>query len=146
MPGGLHEPELEQDRTAGTDWPCRTKRCKGLTGSGRDFHQAFSVASIDGFTLDDTSFTTVVSSPSVPAGSYVVNATVDVGVAVISSPVTFGCFITGASGNSSYGTLTPENGLTTIPLTDAVTLSEPSTVSGSMRHPLAAPDKPLGRT
>ena len=93
---------------------------KGATGAQgpSGLSQAFSVASIDGFTLNDMSFTTVVSSPSVPAGSYVVNTTVDVEVAVIPSPVTFGCFITGASGNSSYGTLITENSLTTIPLTD----------------------------
>jgi hypothetical protein len=49
--------------------------------------QAFSVASIDGFTLNDTSSTTVASSQPVPAGSYVVNATVGVGVAVITDAV-----------------------------------------------------------
>jgi hypothetical protein len=91
--------------------------------------QAFSVASIDGFTLNDTSSTTVVTSPSVPAGSYVVNATVGVGVAVITNAVTFACFVTGANGNASYGTLTTNNSLTTIPLTAAVTLSAASTIT-----------------
>jgi hypothetical protein len=127
-PAGYTSLNWNKTGPQGPTGPAGPKGAKGPQGPA-GLSQAFSVASIDGFALNDTSSTTVVSSPSVPAGSYVVNATVGVEVAVIPSPVTFGCFITDASGNSSYGTLTTENSLTTIPLTDAVTLSEPSTIS-----------------
>lgn len=109
----------------GPQGPAGPKGPQGTSG----LSQAFSVASIDGLTLNDTSSTTVLSSPSVPAGSYVVNATVALDVAVITDGVTFACFVTGADGNASYGTITSDNSATTIPLTAAVTLSAASTIT-----------------
>jgi hypothetical protein len=87
----------------------------------------YSAESIDGYTLSDSSRTTVVATPTLPAGSYIVNATVTftavTGVNIVQ------CYITNAPGNTSDGTVSTNNGLATIPLTAGLSLSAPAPVT-----------------
>jgi len=86
----------------------------------------YSTESIDGHTLGSSS-ETVVATATLPAGSYIVNATVTVTAATGENIAQ--CFITNASGNASGGTVSANNGITTIPLTAGLTLSAPAVIA-----------------
>jgi hypothetical protein len=87
----------------------------------------YSAESIDGFTLSSSSNTTVVATAKLPAGSYIVNATVS--FTAVTGENIVQCFLTHAPGNASGGTVSANNGLTTIPLTAGVTLAAPATIA-----------------
>jgi hypothetical protein len=99
---------------------------KGSPGRAGLSH-GYSTESIDGHSLSESSNTTVVATSKLPAGSYIVNATVT--FTAVSGENIVQCFITGASGNTSGGTVSSNNGITTIPLTAGVTLRSPATIA-----------------
>jgi len=99
---------------------------KGSPGPAGLSH-GYSTESIDGLTLSESSNTTVVATSTLPAGSYIVNATV--AFTAVTGENIVQCFITGAGGSASGGTVSSNNGITTIPLTAGVTLSSPSTIT-----------------
>jgi hypothetical protein len=98
----------------------------GPKGSSGVSH-GYSTESIDGHTLSSSSNTTVVATPKLPAGSYIVNATVS--FTAVTGENIVQCFLTHAPGNASGGTVSANNGLTTIPLTAGITLTAPTTIA-----------------
>jgi len=96
---------------------------KGASG----LSHGYSTESIDGYTLSASPETTVVTTPALPAGSYVVNATVSFTAATGENIVQ--CFLTHAPGNASGGTVSANNGVATIPLTAGVTLTAPAKIA-----------------
>ena len=99
---------------------------KGSPGSAGLSH-GYSTESIDGRTLSESSDTTVVATSTLPAGSYIVNATVT--FTAVTGENIAQCFITGAGGSASGGTVAANNGITTIPLTAGITLSSPAAIA-----------------
>jgi hypothetical protein len=98
----------------------------GPKGSSGLSH-GYSTESIDGHTLSSSSNTTVVATAKLPAGSYIVDATVS--FTAVTGENIVQCFLTNAPGNASGGTVSANNGLTTIPLTAGVTLTAPATIA-----------------
>lgn len=96
---------------------------RGAVGLSR----GYSEESIDGITLSSSSNTTVVTTATLPAGSYIVNATVS--FTAVTGENIVQCFLTHAPGNASGGTVSANNGLATIPLTAGVTLTAPAKIA-----------------
>jgi hypothetical protein len=98
----------------------------GPPGSSGLSH-GYSAESIDGYTLSEASFTTVVTSATLPAGSYIVNATV--GLTSVLGTNGAQCFITNGGGNATGATVSTNNGVQTVPMTGAVTLTSSGTIT-----------------
>lgn len=83
--------------------------------------------SIDGYTLTETANTTVVATPPLPAGSYIVNATVSLYSPTV--PAGAQCAIIGTPGNYSGANVPSNNGLATVAMTAGITLSAPGPIT-----------------
>jgi hypothetical protein len=83
--------------------------------------------SIDGYTLTETANTTVVATPALPAGSYIVNATVSLYSPTV--PAGAQCAIIGTPGNYSGANVPSNNGLATVAMTAGITLSAPGPIT-----------------